>query len=352
MPLVDHSDNTIPPENHGDPNIALQELSDEEDNEPSSQEKPLLYADEESLAAPPPVSKTKRKNLIVLLILAINTISTCCLVVLNKFIFSFPRLQSLQFSFTAWHVFCTFAILFATSHSPLRLFQRIYLDIRQVFPLAVAFAAWIILNNLSLLLNPLGFYQIAKIATTPTVVFLNYLLNGDTVSRTVFAALATICAGAALTCHGSTNTTPLGVIIAIAAFITTAVYQIWIGKKQTDTGCSGAQLLFNQSYLALGLLGVLAPLVEGGSGDARAPMDAKVWIAILLSGATAMVVNLTQFLIIGRTSAVTFNVASHAKTAIILAVGWLLEPGGFGWAEFVGTVMAAGGAVIYSCSSR
>lgn len=331
MPLVDHSDNTIPPENHGDPNIALQELSDEEDNEPSSQEKPLLYADEESLAAPPPVSKTKRKNLIVLLILAINTISTCCLVVLNKFIFSFPRLQSLQFSFTAWHVFCTFAILFATSHSPLRLFQRIYLDIRQVFPLAVAFAAWIILNNLSLLLNPLGFYQIAKIATTPTVVFLNYLLNGDTVSRTVFAALATICAGAALTCHGSTNTTPLGVIIAIAAFITTAVYQIWIGKKQTDTGCSGAQLLFNQSYLALGLLGVLAPLVEGqllvaaassgggsgsggqgGSGDARAPMDAKVWIAILLSGATAMVVNLTQFLIIGRTSAVTVRFPAPA----------------------------------------
>jgi len=47
-----------------------------------------------------------------------------------------------------------------------------------------------------------------------------------------------------------------------------------------------------------------------------------------------------------------FNVASHVKTVLILAAGWLLEPGGFGWIEFLGTAMAAGGAVVYSFSGQ
>lgn len=285
-----------------------------DDSEEANQEKPLIQEDEESLA-PPPVSTAIRENLAILLAVAINTIATCLLVLLNKFIFSVSRLQSLQFSFTAWHVFCTVAILLVASRSPLRLFERTYLSVRQALPLAVAFVAWIYLNNLSLQLNPLGFYQIAKIATTPTVVLLGYMLTGVTVSRTVFGALVAICAGAALTCHGSTRTTALGAAVAVVAFVTTAVYQIWIGKQQADTGYSGVQVLFNQSYLALGMLTVLVPFLEsrqlneasggGNRGGATAPLNAKVWIAIALSGAMAMVVNLTQFMIIGRTSAMT-----------------------------------------------
>jgi len=262
--------------------------------------------------ATPPI--LKRENPI-LCIVGLNTISTCFLVVLNKYIFSFPRLQSLQFSFTAWHVFCTFSILFIASLYPFRLFDRIYLDVSTVLPLSAAFTIWIILNNLSLALNPLGFYQIAKILTTPTVVVLNYFIAGITVSKIVVGALGAICIGVAMTRQGSTETTLLGVLVATAAFITTAIYQTWIGTKQERV--NSAQLLFNQSYLSLGMLTIiiLIPFTDRqqlaaatiGTDDGE-KLDVRVWVAIGLSGVTAMAVNLTQFLIIGKTSAVTVSV--------------------------------------------
>jgi len=96
----------------------------------------------------------------------------------------------------------------------------------------VTFTIWIILNNLSLALNPLGFYQIAKILTTPTVVVLNYFIAGTTVSKIVVGALGAICIGVAMTRQGSTETTLLGVFVATAAFISTPIYQTWIGTKQ------------------------------------------------------------------------------------------------------------------------
>jgi solute carrier family 35 protein E3 len=255
----------------------------------------------------------KRENLIILIIVCINTLATCFLIILNKYIFSFPKLHSLQLSFTAWHVFCTFCILFIASHGPFQLFDRVYMDIRKVLPLSLAFTAWIVLNNLSLALNPLGFYQIAKILTTPTVVLLNYFMTGTRVSKTVLGALGVICVGAALTCQSSTEKTPLGVLVAVVAFVMTALYQIWIGTKRA--GLDSAQLLFNQSYVSLGLLMVLVPCIDGRKlVEATKPsgeqLEARVWVAIVLSGATAMVVNLTQFLIIGRTSAVTVCIQS------------------------------------------
>ena len=269
--------------------------------------------EEKALPPIPGPESIARHNLIILLFVGINTIATCFLVVLNKYIFSFPALRSVQISFTAWHVFCTLCILFFASLSPLRLFKRVYLNVWAILPLSGAFTGWIILNNLSLALNPLGFYQIAKILTTPTVVVLNYFLEGETVSRTVIGSLAAICTGAALTCKGSTDTTLLGSLVAVAAFITTALYQVWIGTKQKQEGVDSAQLLFNQSYLSLGLLMILVPffdrerLIEATTPtDAgEKPLDPKIWGAIALSGVTAMVVNLTQFLIIGKTSAIT-----------------------------------------------
>ncbi|KAF8243735.1 TPT-domain-containing protein [Wilcoxina mikolae CBS 423.85] len=212
-------------------------------------------------------------------------------------------------------------------------------------------------GNLSLALNPLGFYQIAKILTTPTVVILHYFIAGTTVSKTVIGSLGAICIGAGLTCKGSTDTKLLGALVATAAFITTALYQIWIGTKQE--GVNSAQLLFNQSYVSLGMLTIIIPFTDRQQlaastigTDGGEILDVRVWVAIALSGVMAMVVNLTQFLIIGKTSAVTFNVASHLKTTIILVAGWVLRAKGFIWIELLGILIAVAGAVVYSFDTQ
>ena len=44
---------------------------------------------------------------------------------------------------------------------------------------------------------------------------------------------------------------------------------------------------------------------------------------LLLSCAIAVLVNISQFMCLGRFSAVSFQVLGHAKTILVLLVGWL-----------------------------
>ena len=60
--------------------------------------------------------------------------------------------------------------------------------------MAVLLGAVTPLNNMSLKLNPIGFYQIAKLAVTPLVVVLEYGLDGKRISPRRAAALCAVCA--------------------------------------------------------------------------------------------------------------------------------------------------------------
>lgn len=62
--------------------------------------------------------------------------------------------------------------------------------------------------------------------------------------------------------------------------------------------------------------------------------------------------NLSQFLIIGRMSALTFNVASNVKTVIILSYGWVSEGRILTLTDSLGIILALGGATLYSQLSQ
>ena len=160
--------------------------------------------------------------------------------------------------------------------------------------------------------------------TTPCVALLQYLFLGKSISGLTMAALASVCVGVGLTNTGAAGTTTLGASIAVAAFTVTAFYQVWIGKKIKEFNVSSPQLLLNQAPIAALLLAFLAPFFDTIPDVKTIPGDTL--IALFLSGiAAALLVtrlllnqnfhtdlyqNLSQFLIIGRMSALTFNVAS------------------------------------------
>lgn len=110
--------------------------------------------------------------------------------------------------------------------------------------------------------NPVGFYQLAKILTTPALVVLDFLLFGKTITWARLAAVLISCVGVALTNGASARSNPLGAVIAVAAFIVTALYQIWIGKKIKDLNVTAAQLLVNQSLVSILMLLPLVPLLD------------------------------------------------------------------------------------------
>jgi len=62
----------------------------------------------------------------------------------------------------------------------------------------------------------------------------------------------------------------------------------------------------------------------------------------------AAAINLTQFLIIGSTSVLTFNVVGIVKTVITLMLAWWTESKVIGYGDAAGVLLAIGGSFAYA----
>lgn len=69
---------------------------------------------------------------------------------------------------------------------------------------------------------------------------------------------------------------------------------------------------------------------------------------ILLSCSLAVFCNVSQYLCIGRFSAVSFQVLGHMKTVCVLTLGWILFDSELTLKNITGMLLAVAGMVIYS----
>lgn len=218
-------------------------------------------------------------------------------------VFTDQQLGKCQISIAAWHFTATSIVLHAVTFAPFKAFKPVRISIVQVLPISLFFCGFLILGNLSLAYNTVGFYQLAKIMTTPTVVLLNFALFGITVSWQTLGSVIMSCFGVALVTTQFVLSNPFGTVIAVAAWTITALYQIWIGKKIKDLSVSAPQLLLNQAPVSVVLLLCFAPFVD--TFPDFSIISANVLWTLFGSGILASLLNLSQFLIIGRTSALT-----------------------------------------------
>ena len=245
-----------------------------------------------------------------------------------------------------WHFICTFIVLYLATLHPFRLFPAIRLPLIQMLPISAFFAGFLLLGNLSLALNNVGFYQLAKVMTTPAVVLLNFVLFRKKISRDTLLAIIAVCLGVSLVNVQLALSNMLGTTIATAAFTVTALYQIWIGKKITDLKVTAPQLLLNQAPVSVLLLACVAPFIDKIPDLSLVPTNV-LW-TLFASGILASLLNLSQFLIIGRTSALTFNIVSNLKTIMIVSLSWWMEGRIPGLRDIMGVSLALGGAYAYS----
>ena len=109
----------------------------------------------------------------------LNIVSTVLLVFINKWycpvlsslrgrvmltfllrrIFNNDQLKNCQISYAMWHFTCTSVVLWLATRSPFKLFVPVRLPFLQMIPLCSFFAGFLILGNLSLAYNSIGFYQ-------------------------------------------------------------------------------------------------------------------------------------------------------------------------------------------------
>ena len=209
----------------------------------------------------------------------------------NKRIFSDPALRHAQVTFAALHFAMTAGLLYLISTPAIGLFERKRLNLRQILPLAIAVICSVVLTNASLAYSSIQFYQIMRVAVTPCVAFVNWVILKKTIPLSAAVMLVPVCVGVAIVSYFDTaaasqqatrGTSPLGVFFALISLVATATYTVLIKKFHETTECKSNQLLLNQSPVSVLIMLYIIPF----SDDVAVwhTVSGEVWLYIFVVG--------------------------------------------------------------------
>jgi solute carrier family 35 protein E3 len=226
-------------------------------------------------------------------------------------------------------------------------FEYKAVEIMRVVPLCVSFCGFVALTNLSLVYNSVGFYQLIKVLTTPLIVLIQTVWWGETFATKIKLSLALTCIGVAIGSVTDAEANFFGTIVALSALLVTCMYQIWVGTKQKELEMNSYQLLYVQAPISAVLLIPLVPMLDPLSKLTEMP-DSGTLVAIFVSSCLAFLVNLSIFLVIGKTSPVTYNVLGHFKLTVILSMGFVVFGAPLDYRNVCGILVTLWGVLWYT----
>nr|DAD41912.1 TPA_asm: hypothetical protein HUJ06_016235 [Nelumbo nucifera] len=124
-----------------------------------------------------------------------------------------------------------------------------------------------------------------------------------------------------------------------------------IGSLQKKYSIGSFELLSKTAPIQAFSLLVLGPFIDyylNGQFIMNYKLSSGAILFILLSCSLAVFCNVSQYLCIGRFSAVSFQVLGHMKTMCVLTLGWLLFDSQLTLKNILGMALAVLGMVVYS----
>ncbi|KAJ4915228.1 putative membrane protein [Raphanus sativus] len=250
---------------------------------------------------------------------------------------------------TSWHLLVTFCSLHVALW--MKMFEHKPFDPRAVMGFGILNGISIGLLNLSLGFNSVGFYQMTKLAIIPCTVLLETLFFRKKFSRKIQFSLTILLLGVGIATVTDLQLNMLGSVLSLLAVITTCVAQIMTNTIQKKFKVSSTQLLYQSCpYQAITLF-VTGPFLDGLLTNQNVfafKYTSQVVFFIVLSCLISVSVNFSTFLVIGKTSPVTYQVLGHLKTCLVLAFGYVLLKDPFNWRNILGIMVAVIGMVVYS----
>ncbi|WVZ01226.1 hypothetical protein V8G54_027295 [Vigna mungo] len=257
--------------------------------------------------------------------LFLSVASSVSIVICNKALMSnlgFPFATTL----TSWHLMVTFCTLHAAQR--LNLFVTKSIDFKTVMLFETIFLkkqfSSKIKFSLFLLLVGVGIASITDLQ-------LNFV-------GTVLSLLAII-------------TTCVGQIVSFIAQCLLFQLQHLTNTIQKKLNVSSTQLLYQSAPFQAAILFVSGPVVDQmlTKQNVFAYKYSPIVLAfIILSCLIAVSVNFSTFLVIGKTSPVTYQVLGHLKTCLVLGFGYTLLHDPFTGRNILGILIAVFGMGLYS----
>ncbi|KAE8666601.1 hypothetical protein F3Y22_tig00112496pilonHSYRG00067 [Hibiscus syriacus] len=266
-----------------------------------------------------PTNKADRKAVVDMAAWTFNVVTSVGVIIVNK-----ALMATYGFSYattlTGLH-FATTTLMTAVLRW-LGYIQPSHLPLSELLKF-VLFANFSIVGmNVSLMWNSVGFYQIAKLSMIPVSCFFEVVMDKFRYSRDTKLSIVVVLLGVGVCTVTDVSVNTKGFISAFIAVWSTSLQQYYVLHLQRRYNLSS----FN-------LLGHTAPAQAG--------------TLLLLVGT-----NLSQFICIGRFTAVPFQVLGHMKTILMLIMGFIFfGKEGLNLHVVLGMIIAVAGMIWYGRAS-
>eukprot|EP00878_Enallax_costatus_P005590 GHUV01005863.1.p1 GENE.GHUV01005863.1~~GHUV01005863.1.p1 ORF type:complete len:373 (+),score=114.70 GHUV01005863.1:591-1709(+) len=204
--------------------------------------------------------------------------------------------------------------------------------------------------NLSLLVNSVGFYQIAKLLIIPFVCVVELFWMKRRFTAPVVASILVVVTGVAIVTVTDISIKALGLCVAAVSVVSSGMQQILCGTIQRSHKLQSHQLLANTAPVQGVMLLAVGPLIDkavSGNWVGQYALTTGGLSVLLLSCAISVAVNISQFMCLGRFSAVTFQVLGHTKTVLVLLTSWGVLHEHMSARKLSGMLLAVAGMVAY-----
>ncbi|CAN1169532.1 UDP-rhamnose/UDP-galactose transporter 5 [Linum perenne] len=209
--------------------------------------------------------------------------------------------------------------------------------------------------NVSLMWNSVGFYQIAKLTMIPVACFLEVVLDSVRYSRDTKLSIGVVLLGVGVCTVTDVSVNTKGFLAAVVAVWSTALQQYYVHYLQRRYSLNSFNLLGHTAPAQAASLMVVGPFLDYWLTKKRVdsyPYSSISVMFIVLSCTIAIGTNLSQFICIGRFTAVSFLVLGHMKTILVLILGFVFfEKDGLSFQVVVGMIIAVAGMIWYGNAS-
>lgn len=263
--------------------------------------------------------------------------------VMKKVGFNFPIFLTLIHYSTSWILL---GILRALSLLPVSPPSKAT-PFAPLFSLGVVMSFASGLANASLNHNSVGFYQMAKIAVTPSIVLAEFILFRKTISYKKVLALVVVSGGVAVATVKDLEFNFFGACIAIAWIVPSSINKILWSNLQQHANWTALALMWKTTPVTIFFLVALMPCLDP-PGLLSFKWDLYSSSAIFLTALLGFLLQWSGALALGATSATSHVVLGQFKSCVILLGGFLIFGSDPGFVSICGALTALAGMSVYT----
>lgn len=217
---------------------------------------------------------------------------------------------------------------------------------------AVALCAFMALPNLSLEYNTAGTSLLIRLLALPITAALQAVLFGRRHGKPVVISLLPVAVGVGLNALGDLRFNTAGLVFGVAGAVAAAWYLTLAAEQQQRVRQSPGQLLEGQLRFALPALALLALVFEppwlGPRGLLARKWPARDAALLVGSSLVGCLLTLSMQWLLGRTSALTYQVLGHVKMCVTLIACAIVFDEQLKPLQQVGVVLTMCGAMLYT----